>query len=602
MRAHLAFALTVSFAACGSSSTIGDAATPTLDASVPADLSRAILDSGVPPDLAIPTCTDGVKNGSETDVDCGGTCSTPCGDSKGCKSGNDCTSLVCTGGTCAAPTCGDSVKNGNESDIDCGGVCPACGDGKSCGGVSDCVSMVCTNGKCQTATCSDGTKNGKETDIDCGATCAPCAIGKGCGVASDCVTGVCMTNTCAAASCTDGKKNGSETDNDCGGASCPGCGDGKACMIAKDCTSSVCKTNLCQSASCSDGVKNGTETDIDCGGNCTTPCAAGKACSSAADCASGVCTGGVCQTATCTDGVKNGNETDVDCGGSCASTNKCGTGKHCGGGADCASLVCTATLCVAASCSDSVKNGNETDVDCGGACPACTKVGAVCSGAGDCAFMLCDTGKCRRGKSCLELHTAQPAVSDGAAIIDPDGASGPIAEQTLFCDMTTDGGGWTLVHKNNGSSSNDRTDTGFNVTALSNATINDVAVLPRATIWAINPSAEWRVIGNGGAYHFYSNGGLPYYTTDNHTGITNVSNTPQLKYSWGASYVGAFTPAQQYTSHGPCICPPGTGCSGPDTGHLCLQRFCCGAPNNGFWFNGTGHFTAGYYPGTGWVR
>lgn len=53
---------------------------------------------------------------------------------------------------------------------------------------------------------------------------------------------------------------------------------------------------------------------------------------------------------TCTDGVKNGAETGVDCGGSCAA---------------CAP---------AASCTDGVKNGAETGVDCGGSCAACTTV------------------------------------------------------------------------------------------------------------------------------------------------------------------------------------------------------------------------------------
>ena len=36
---------------------------------------------------------------------------------------------------------------------------------------------------------------------------------------------------------------------------------------------------------------------------------------SASDCQSGVCTGGICQAPTCNDGVRNGSETDVDCGG-----------------------------------------------------------------------------------------------------------------------------------------------------------------------------------------------------------------------------------------------------------------------------------------------
>ncbi|MBL0025175.1 MAG: hypothetical protein IPO98_09275 [Saprospiraceae bacterium] len=75
--------------------------------------------------IPAPTCNDGIKNGNETGVDCGGSCA-PC------------------------PTCNDGIKNGNETGIDCGGSCPVC------------------------PTCTDGIKNGTETGVDCGGICAPC--------------------------------------------------------------------------------------------------------------------------------------------------------------------------------------------------------------------------------------------------------------------------------------------------------------------------------------------------------------------------------------------------------------------------------------------
>jgi hypothetical protein len=78
-----------------------------------------------PAEPEAPTCTDGVKNGSESDVDCGGTCPA-CGTDKSCSLPADCTSGVCTGGKCAAPSCTDAVKNGTETGIDCGGSCPTC--------------------------------------------------------------------------------------------------------------------------------------------------------------------------------------------------------------------------------------------------------------------------------------------------------------------------------------------------------------------------------------------------------------------------------------------------------------------------------------------
>jgi hypothetical protein len=65
-----------------------------------------------------------------------------------CLVGADCPSMVCKAGKCAAAGCGDGVKNGGESDIDCGGPCSDCEVGEGCGGPADCVSGVCTAGKC----------------------------------------------------------------------------------------------------------------------------------------------------------------------------------------------------------------------------------------------------------------------------------------------------------------------------------------------------------------------------------------------------------------------------------------------------------------------
>ena len=417
-----------------------------------------------------PSPTDGVKNDSETDVDCGGVGvassdgAPACPDGKSCHADTDCKSTLCVSGTCVAASCGLSVLNDQETDLHCGGpVCPACGTGKKCNAPRDCTSLICTSHACAAATDSDGVENGGETDVDCGGGLlangqpnpasdgAPvCAVGKTCQIGSDCAQGVCAAGAIATGDAGASDASPIEAGGPDGGAS----------------------ARRCQPATSQDGVKNDSESDVDCGGallaDGTTntssdgapACASGKACSLTTDCLSVVCTNGVCQSPSATDGVKNDSETDIDCGGSLLASGQpnpasdgasaCADGKVCALGNDCIDLVCNpgpvttpstdgspidcaagqTCTCQAPTMTDGVKNDSETDVDCGGdfvsggganassdGAPLCA-VGQACLLGTDCVQGVCNSTAgaglgpvdCPTGDTCA---CQAPASTDG---------------------------------------------------------------------------------------------------------------------------------------------------------------------------------------------
>jgi hypothetical protein len=153
------------------------------------------------------------------------------------------------------------------------------------------------------------------------ATCDPSIAGSCSSPARTCSQGSCLLPHCS-----NGVKDGTETDTDCGGTDCLPCGTMSTCLTSKDCFSQRCIGGVCPMPSCVDGIQNGAETDTDCGGGSCPPCAATLGCSLPRDCQSHVCKPAnldagpmesvpdTCQAPTCTDGVKNGAETGIDCG------------------------------------------------------------------------------------------------------------------------------------------------------------------------------------------------------------------------------------------------------------------------------------------------
>lgn len=125
----------------------------------------------------------------------------------------------------------------------------------------------------------------------------------------------------------------------------------------------------------------------------------GAACESDNDCKSLSCQSGKCTAVAGSnpnDAKKNGDETDVDCGGSSAPG--CEDGKACKVETDCKSGACASGLCKTATHDDGVKNLDETDVDCGGDGASKCASGKGCSVDGDCAI-----GGCSYQKKCVDF-------------------------------------------------------------------------------------------------------------------------------------------------------------------------------------------------------
>lgn len=232
-----------------------------------------------------PSCSDGVRNGDETGIDCGGSsCPHQLRDCTPCRRSISTSDTILqnlpTTQQCV-PSCSDGLRNGDEEGVDCGGLfCPPC---RKCTTLPSEIQYgmawsidrgvtfhnVTSQGSTRTNTEGYGYQHpvafpeGTLLDVMCAPgfdqistppllgfqtfQCNPQAeVESGGWALKDSAYNFVLK--CALPRCDDGKKNGDEWEVDCGG-SCP---------------------NACPT--CQDGIQNNDEEDVDCGGSRCLPC------------------------------------------------------------------------------------------------------------------------------------------------------------------------------------------------------------------------------------------------------------------------------------------------------------------------------------------
>jgi hypothetical protein len=278
-----------------------------------------------------PTCTDGIRNGDETDVDCGGACAR-CGLGKRCVHLTDCASGACDGsgtcvecltaascpgadGECSLRTCDHGVCGvsllpahavlGNQEPGDCqsrhcdgnGGVILEVDDSDTPDDQNTCTRDVCTNGAPSNPAVTSHAACGKGGFCDGQGHCASCTTVDDCdGMDSECLTRACVGGLCIISYSPVGKTLMAQVTGDCHVAQCTSRGNVYNAPLDSDVPDDG---NPCTVERCSGGVASSAPADAG------TPCPGGGICDGTGRCVqcldASTCAGqdNACQRRTC---------------------------------------------------------------------------------------------------------------------------------------------------------------------------------------------------------------------------------------------------------------------------------------------------------------
>ena len=396
----------------------------------------------------------------------------PCNDANPCTVEDTCGGGACLGGP--PLDCSDSNPCTDDSCDPAKGCVHApnaspCDDGNSCTTVDVCQAGTCKGSgapvcddanMCTVDSCSPDAGCIHDTKPMQGKPCVTDEQGV-CGTTGSCNLGSCIPSGLA---CDDGNPCTDDTCDPLTGA-CQHAANNKPCDDSNPCTDAdTCTAGTCLGmdlVSCDDGNPCTTDKCSPLSGcqntNNTLPCNDNDACTTSDACFQGVCTGS---------GTLNCNDGNVCTTDTCDPATGCGHLPAVGQCDD--GNICTPTdTCVAGQCS----GAGSLDCGDGNACTtdACDpKLGCThapkspcCGNGAKEAGEECDDGNLSNGDgcsskcaleplaSCKAIRAKFPTYGSGDYTIDPD-AAGPVAPLVVRCDMTTDGGGYTMVRFNDG--------------------------------------------------------------------------------------------------------------------------------------------------------
>lgn len=294
-----------------------------------------------------------------------------------------------------------------------------------------------------------------------------------CGPGTRCADGQCVANLCApnSYSCGPGGRRACNAEGTSYvDAPCPTVANATARCEGQGACAQVCNDGY---GDCDGGAGNGCETflrgsSMHCGA-CGVRCGAGTMCQNGecrSSCSQTMC-GELCVDTT--NNVMHCGRCDAPCEARPNSTPRCVEGG--------CEASCTGGFL---DCDGSVTTGCEVNPQSDPAnCGACRR---ACLSTQRCVEGSCVTAASPR--SCRELLAMRPGTPSGVQTIDPDGAGG-VAAFDVYCDMSTAGGGWTLVAVITNAGSQNWTPRSLNWV---NATPFGVATSPTTNVDAKSPA------------------------------------------------------------------------------------------------------------------